>query len=119
MIKNCKDGSCGVHLLRAYNHIYVALMIDWPQNLHESFSSSAFRKLPQWSEVEQSLTVAGYKEVVAAGLCRNREPIGDKVSFSLYTSRYVYLVTARYFDVVVFCFYCGKIFCGKASFVCR
>ena len=57
------------------------------------------------SEVEQSLTVAGYKEVVAAGLCRNREPIGDKVSFSLYTSRYVYLVTARYFVVVVVCLF--------------
>ena len=38
---------------------------------------------------------------MVAGLCRNREPIGDKVSFSLYTSRYVYFVTARYFVVVV------------------
>ena len=47
MIKNCKDSNCGVHFLRAYNHVYVALMIDWPQNLHESFSSSAWRnKLP-------------------------------------------------------------------------
>ena len=47
MIKNCKDGSCGVYFLRAYNHVYVALMIDWPQNLHESFNSSAWRnKLP-------------------------------------------------------------------------
>ena len=39
MVKNRKDGSCGVHFLRAYNHIYVALMIEWLQNLHESFSS--------------------------------------------------------------------------------
>ena len=80
-------------------------MIDWPHNLHESFSSSAFRKLPERSEVEQSLTVAGYKEVVAE-LCRNREPIGDKVSFSLYTSRYVYLVILLLLFV---CFHCGKI----------
>ena len=33
-------------------------------------------------------------------MTKNREPIGDKVSFSLYTSRYVYLITARYFVVV-------------------
>ena len=57
----------------------------------------------------KSLTVAGYKEVVA-GLCRNREPIGDKVSFSLYTSRYVYVVTARYFVVIVCLFLLWEVF---------
>ena len=48
------------------------------------------------SEVEKSLTVAGYKEVVA-GLCRNGELTGDKVSFSLFASRYVYLVNRPLF----------------------
>ena len=60
---------------------------------------------------------------MVAGLCRKREPIGDKVSFSLYTSRYVYLVTTRYFVivavvVVVVClFLLWKDFPWK-SFVC-